>query len=257
VRASVQFWILATMLGATSSMRLCAQSATPTFKVDVKMVRLLVNVKDPHGEPVGSLDPKDFRVFDSGVRQEIAAFDRQSSLPLSISVMVDTSLSTMKELRYETSSVQKFLHALTDEGNPSDAASLYSFNYRVTLLAGFTRRQSRLSSALRELKPEGGTSLYDALYLASHELERRQGRHIIVVVTDGGDTTSTKKYRDALDAAQLADVVVYPVLVVPITNDPGRNLGGEHALETIAEGTGGRVFTPSVGAELDAAFVQI
>jgi Ca-activated chloride channel homolog len=257
VRASVQFWILATMLGATSSMRLCAQSATPTFKVDVKMVRLLVNVKDPHGEPVGSLDPKDFRVFDSGVRQEIAAFDRQSSLPLSISVMVDTSLSTMKELRYETSSVQKFLHALTDEGNPADAASLYSFNYRVTLLAGFTRRQSRLSSALRELKPEGGTSLYDALYLASHELERRQGRHIIVVVTDGGDTTSTKKYRDALDAALFADAVIYPVLVVPITNDPGRNLGGEHALETIAEGTGGRVFTPSVGAELDAAFTQI
>jgi Ca-activated chloride channel homolog len=78
-----------------------------------------------------------------------------------------------------------------------------------------------------------------------------------VVVTDGGDTTSNKKYRDALEAAHLADAVVYPVLVVPITNDAGRNIGGEHALDTIAEGTGGRVFTPAVGAELDAAFTQI
>jgi Ca-activated chloride channel family protein len=80
---------------------------------------------------------------------------------------------------------------------------------------------------------------------------------VIVVVTDGGDTTSNKKYRDALEAAHLADAVVYPILVVPITNDAGRNTGGEHALETIAQGTGGRVFTPSVGAQLDAAFAQI
>ncbi|HXP87926.1 MAG TPA: VWA domain-containing protein [Bryobacteraceae bacterium] len=240
----------------------CAQAAAeaeapPSFRVDVKLVRLLVNVKDSRGELIGGLDAKNFRVFDSGVPQDISVFERQTALPLSVSVLVDASGSTLIKLRYETTSVEKFLRALTNEGNPADAAALYSFNYDVTLLTNFTRRQSRLSSALRQLKPDGGTSLYDALYLAARDLERRQGRHVVVVVTDGGDTTSSKKFRDALEAAHLADVVVYPVLVVPITNDAGRNIGGEHALETIAEGTGGRVFTPAVGAELDAAFTQI
>lgn len=234
-----------------------SETEAPSFRVDVKLVRLLVNVKDSRGEVVGGLDAKNFRVFDSGIPQEISVFERQTALPLSVSVLVDTSGSTLIKLRYETTSVEKFLHALTNEGNPADAAALYAFNYDVTLMTAFTRKESRLSSGLRGLKPDGGTSLYDALYLASRDLERRSGRHVIVVVTDGGDTTSSKKYQDALQAAHLADAVVYPILVVPISNDAGRNIGGEHALETIAQGTGGRVFTPNVGAELDAAFTQI
>jgi Ca-activated chloride channel family protein len=125
------------------------------------------------------------------------------------------------------------------------------------LLSSFTRRQARLSNALKQVRPEGGTSLYDAIYLASEDLESRQGRHVIVVVTDGGDTTSRQSYRDALEAAHLADAVIYPILVVPITNDAGRNTGGEHALETLALGTGGRVFAPMVGAQLDQAFTDI
>jgi len=78
-----------------------------------------------------------------------------------------------------------------------------------------------------------------------------------VAVSDGGDTTSSKKYPDAVDAAQKADAVFYPIVVVPITNDAGRNTGGEHALETLAASTGGRAFYPSVGASLDRAFEEI
>jgi len=78
-----------------------------------------------------------------------------------------------------------------------------------------------------------------------------------VVVTDGGDTTSRLKYKEALEAAHRAEAVLYPILVVPITNDAGRNTGGEHALETLASGTGGRVFQPSIGAQLDKAFADI
>ena len=99
---------------------------------------------------------------------------------------------------------------------------------------------------MKQLKSEGGTSLYDAIFLASRELEFRDGRHVMVLVTDGGDTTSNKNYHQALEAAQLADTVMYPVLVVPITNDAGRNIGGENALTTLAAGTGGKVFTPSL-----------
>jgi Ca-activated chloride channel homolog len=236
---------------------LAAANAQTTFKVDVRLVRLLVTVKNAAGDLVGSLDPKEFAVYDNGVAQEISVFERQTLLPLSVTLMIDTSGSTGKELRYEVASVQKFLRALLGEGNPKDMAALYSFNYEVTLLSSFTRRQGRLEDNLKLLKPEGGTSLYDAIYFASQGLRNREGRHVIVVVTDGGDTTSAKKYEDALRSAQLSDTVIYPIVVIPITNDAGRNTGGEHALQTLASGTGGRVFMPNVGPQLDEAFTEI
>jgi Ca-activated chloride channel family protein len=127
----------------------------------------------------------------------------------------------------------------------------------VTLRSGYTRRFNRVDQMLKQLKSRGGTSLYDAIFLASHELEYRNGRHVMVLVTDGGDTTSTVDYHQALEAAQLADTNLYPVLVIPIANDAGRNRGGENALTTLAAGTGGRVFTPSLGAQLDRAFDDI
>ena len=246
------FWILAAGLLPVS-----AQPPSPTYKVDVKLVRLLVNVKDSQGALVGSLDAKDFSVLDCGIPQSIAVFERQTALPLSVAVLIDNSGSTGKDLRYETTSVEKFFKALLGEGNPKDAASLYSFNYNVNLLQNFTRRFGALSDNLRTLRPGGGTSLYDAISLSSREISRREGRHVIVVVTDGGDTTSRLKYPEALEDAHLADAVIYPILVVPIPNDAGRNTGGEHALDTIASGTGGRVFEPSVGAQLDQAFTDI
>jgi Ca-activated chloride channel family protein len=236
---------------------LATAGAQTTFKVDVRLVRLLVTVKNAAGDLVGSLAPKEFTVYDNGVAQEISVFERQTLLPLSVTLMIDTSGSTGKELRYEVTSVQRFLRALLGEGNPKDMAALYSFNYEVTLLSSFTRRQGRLEESLKLLKPEGGTSLYDAIYFASQGLRNREGRHVIVVVTDGGDTTSSKEYEDALRSAQLADAVIYPILVIPITNDAGRNTGGEHALQTLASGTGGRVFMPNVGAQLDEAFTEI
>lgn len=234
-----------------------AALAQAQFRVDVQLVRLLVTVKDAQGALVGALDKDQFTVFDAGAKQEIAVFERQTALPLSVSVLLDTSGSTAKDLRYEVQSVEKFLKALLGEGNPEDAAALYSFNYQVSLLSSFTRRQARLSRALEGIRPEGGTSLYDAIFLAAQDLESREGRHIFVIVTDGGDTTSYHSYDHALQAAHLADAVIYPILVVPITNDAGRNTGGEHALELLAAGTGGRVFRPAVGNELDSAFTQI
>jgi Ca-activated chloride channel homolog len=229
----------------------------PSFKVDVRLVRLLVTVKNAAGDLVGLLNRADFTVQDDGVAQDIAVFEHQTAQPLSVTLLIDTSASTAKDLRYETASIAKFLSALVQEGNPDDAVSLYAFNWQVTLLNSFTRRTSRIEESLKTLHPEGGTSLYDAVYLSSRELRDRDGRHVIVAVSDGGDTTSSKKYPDAVDAAQKADAVFYPIVVVPITNDAGRNTGGEHALETLAASTGGRAFYPSVGASLDRAFAEI
>jgi len=248
--------ILTTALAALTAVAIGIGKAQ-TIKVDVKLVRLLVSVKDAKGELVGSLEKPDFTVYDSGVKQDVAVFEHHTEVPLSVSLLIDTSGSTATNLRYESTSVERFLRALLREGNPADAAALYAFNDEVTRMNSFTRREQPLIDSLKELKGKAGTSFYDAVYLASRELTRRDGRHVIVAVTDGGDTTSDKKYADAFEAAQKADAIIYPILVVPITNDAGRNLGGERALSTLASGTGGRVFQPTGASELDQAFTQI
>ena len=231
--------------------------AKAQIKVDVKLVRLLVSVKDAKGQLVGSLEKPDFTVYDSGVKQDIAIFEHHTEVPLSVSLLIDTSGSTATNLRYEQTSIEKFLKALLREGNPADAAALYAFDDEVTRMNTFTRREQRLVDSLKLLKGKAGTSFYDAVHLASRDLSNRDGRHVIVAVTDGGDTTSVKKYADAFESAQNADAVIYPILVIPITNDAGRNLGGERALETLASGTGGRVFQPMGAGELDEAFTEI
>ena len=229
----------------------------PIIRVEVKLVRVLATVKDAAGQPAGALERDDFEIYDNGARQQVAVFERQTAQPLYVAVMVDTSGSTAKELRYEIDSVQRFFKAFVAEGNPEDRLALYSFNWQVTREHFFTRALAGLERSLKNLKGEAGTSLYDAIYLAAGDLEPRDGRKAMIIVTDGGDTTSRKDFHAALQAAQLADAVIFPVVVIPITNDAGRNVGGEHALTTMAQGTGGRTFLPTVGAELDRAFADI
>jgi Ca-activated chloride channel family protein len=248
---------LFTAIGLWAQPPAAASRNDGVIRVNVRLVRMLVTVKDAASQIIGSLNKSDFAVYDNGVKQDIAVFDRETEQPLSVAMLVDTSASTGIELRYELDSVSRFLKVLLGEGNSADTVALYSFNWQVTLLSSYTRRFARVDQMLKQLKSEGGTSMYDAIFLASRELEYRNGRHVIVLVTDGGDTTSSKDYHQALESAQLADAILYPVLVVPITNDAGRNVGGENALTTLAAGTGGHVFTPSLGAQLDKAFDDI
>jgi Ca-activated chloride channel family protein len=227
------------------------------IRVDVNLVRVLATVKDSAGELVGSLTPDDFEVRDNGVPQRIAVFERYTQQPLSVSLLVDTSGSTAKDLKYEIDSINKFLHAFFAEGNAEDRIALYSFNYEVMKHAGFTRNRRGLERALRGLRAQAGTAVYDAIFLASEEIEDREGRRILVIVTDGSDTMSRKDFHGALKAAQLADAVIYPIVVVPISNDAGRSTGGENALITMAQRTGGRAFFPDAGPALDAAFAEV
>src|SRR5262249_50755963 len=159
--------------------------------------------------------------------------------PLSVAVLIDNSGSTAKDLKYETESVTRFLRALLREGNPEDAVALYSFNWEIVKQNAFTRNVARVERSLKMLHGEAGTSLYVAIVFPSRDIEERSGGKGLVIVTDGGDTTSRTDFQAAVQAAQLADTVIYPVLVVPITNEVGRNVGGENALTGIAQRTGG------------------
>lgn len=245
------------LLLALSVVAITSFAQPADIRVDVNLVRIVATVKNPAGHLVGSLSKEDFTVLDNGVPQQIALFERHTEQPLSVSLMIDTSGSTAKDLKYEVESITKFLHALFSEGNPQDAASLYSFNYQVVKHNHFGRSSQSMEHSLRSLKGEAGTSMYDAIYLTAKDLENREGRHVMVIVTDGGDTTSSMDFHAALEAAQLSDSVIYPILVVPIANDAGRNVGGENALTTLAAGTGGRVFAPTLGAQLDRAFMDL
>ncbi len=229
----------------------------PKFSVKVNLVHLLVSVRDQNGAPRTDLKRENFRIQDSGVPQEIALFERHTSLPLSVAILVDTSGSTEQDLHYEEDSVLRFIPTLLGAGNPADTFAVFSFNWRTSMEVDYSRNRRRAERALHALHGEGGTSLYDALYLASDTLSEREGRHVLVVVTDGGDTTSYKHYQDALAAAQRADAVIYPIVVVPIPGDVGRNTGGEHALATLAESTGGRIFYPESFERIDQAFATI
>ncbi len=236
---------------------LAAQEQEPVFRVDVKLVRILATVKNNAGELIGGLEKADFEVLDNGVRQELSVFERRTEQPLSIALLIDTSASTAIELKYEVESVHRFARAVLNEGNRADAIGFYAFNWETIELTEFTRSLPDIEASLKTLKTGGGTSLYDAICFAADAVEDRDGRHVIIVVTDGGDTTSARNFHQALEAAQRADSVIYPILVMPITNEAGRNIGGENALIQFAQGTGGRVFTPGERRALDAAFADI
>ena len=244
-------------LAALAPLFSLAAQEQPVIRVNVNLVRVVTTVKTQSGELVKALQKEDFQISDNGAPQQIAVFERQTDQPLSVALLVDTSGSTAKELKYEVDSATRFLKALLSEGNPLDMVALYSFNWQITRNNYFTHNHASLAASLKTFHGEAGTSLYDAIYLASRDLEEREGRKVIIVVTDGGDTTSAKNLKQALEAAQLADAVIYPVVVVPITNDAGRNIGGENALTFMAESTGGRTFLPTLGADLDRVFTDI
>jgi Ca-activated chloride channel homolog len=251
-RLPARRWLAAALCAGA----LLAQQPT-VFRTNVNLVRIVTTVKTQAGQVVGTIAKEEFEVYDNGVKQQVSVFEHQTEQALSVVLMVDTSGSTAKDLKYEADSSSRFFHVLLGEGNLQDTAALYTFNWEIREQQPFTRDLKALDGRLKLMHGEAGTAMYDAVYLGAQRLESRQGRKVIVVVTDGGDTVSKVTVHKALEAAQMADAVIYAIVVMPITNDAGRNIGGEHALEFMAKGTGGRTFQPTIGAELDKAFSSI
>lgn len=234
------------------------QSAEAVFTADVRLVNLLVTVQDAQGAPLADLTREDFRVTDGGLPREIAVFEKRTNRPLSVALMVDASLSTAIELEFEREAAARFLENLLGEGShPEDRAAVYKFSDYVEMLSDYTRERKRLTRALNDVRPETGTSVYDGIMLISADLAQRSGRRVIVMVTDGGDTTSRVSFAEGLKAAHDADAAIYPLIVTPIRSDAGRNVGGENALKTFARNTGGQAFVQHGASNLDEAFDEI
>ena len=225
-----------------------------TLKLDVKLVNVFVTVTDAHGSPIAGLTKENFTLKEDEHEQKIAIFDKESALPLSIALALDTSLSTRHDLPLEQASAKRFAHAII---RPVDALSVYGFNEVVQQAVGFTPNLKRIDEGIDHIRVGAATALYDAVYLVSRALDHRQGRKVIVLITDGGDTVSKVDYKEAVRAAEEAEAIVYSVIVVPIENSAGRETGGEHALMQLSDDTGGKYYYATSTQQLDEAFRKI
>ncbi len=227
---------------------------TTSLRVDVRLVNVLATVRDASEGLVPRLTAADFEVREEGELQQIRVFSRESEMPLSIALLLDASGSTAKDLRFEQESAIRFIRSIL---RPQDRMAFFTFTDRVNQVVPFTASAARLEQGVRAVRAYGGTSLYDAVYLAAGELRKETGRKVLILITDGGDTTSATRFHPALRAAQEADAVIYSVVIVPIRSEAGRNIGGEHTLQLLSDGTGGRAFTPDSAAQLDPVFAAI
>jgi len=224
-----------------------------TLHVDVKLVNVFVNVTDANGGIVGGLKREDFNIFEDGRKQEIAVFERQSELPLNLALDIDTSGSVRKDMTEEAGAARRFAHAIL---RPQDEMSVFQFATVVRQLTPFTNKLAEIDRGLGQLRGDWATAVYDAVVEASQKLGSREGRKILVVISDGDDTAKSSTYADALEAALRNEVTIYSLIDVPIEASAGRDIGGEHALITLAEQTGGKHFYVGEGG-LDKAFAQV
>jgi Ca-activated chloride channel family protein len=255
--ATLILLLLAGSLSRAQNAAAQSQAAPPpetTLKVDVKLVNVYVTVTDAHGSPVAGLKKESFSLQEDGREQTIAVFDKESAVPLSIALAIDTSLSTRHDLPLEQASAKRFAHMIL---RPVDALSVFGFSETVLQSSSYTADLRRIDEGIDHVRLGAATALFDAVYLASRSLDRRQGRKVMVLITDGGDTISKIDYKEAARAAEEAEALVYSIIVVPIENSAGRETGGEHALIQLSEDTGGKYYYATSMAQLDEAFRKI
>ncbi len=227
----------------------CALAQTPdaaTIKTEVKSVMLPVTVHDKHGKTVADLTVDDFVLSDDGKPQHIDYFSHDVHLPLTLGLLLDTSTSQRDVLADERTASQRFLDRMM--ADPKDKAFVIQFDREVELLQDITDAKDKLHDALDKVSaPQfasansgddsgghrgGGTTLYDAVFLASDELLRKQpGRKAIIVLTDGVDRGSKESLNSAIEAAQRSDTAVYAIYFKGAeqnSNNPGmgRRRGG-------------------------------
>jgi VWFA-related protein len=287
----------------------------PDVTVQVKVVNVPATVRDKHGKIVSNLTKDDFIIEEDGRPQDVHYFSQESNLPLTLGLLVDTSLSQRRVLDQERSASSSFLDQMLRP--EKDQAFLIHFDYEVELLQDLTSSREKLRSALDKLQephfaqtsggsspdqsqsgiPPGrrggggyghrggaGTALYDAIYLASDELMKKQsGRKAIVVLSDGVDRGSKESLHAAIEAAQRADTIVYSILFKDEEERPFGGFGGygghrggmggpgghrggypqesrpdgKKVLEQISRETGGRLFEVSGKQSVEKIYAQI
>ncbi len=251
------------------------QSKTPAatqqpqqpLRVQVNLVNLFATVRDKQKRIIPDLTQDDFRILEDGQEQKIAFFSRETSLPVTLGLLIDTSGSEERTLPAEQEAASRFLARFL---RPKDLAMVITFDVDVDLLADFTSDRSELERAIQRARINAprvpisvhgplpqrgskGTNFYDAIYLACHEkLASEAGRKALVILTDAADTGSKVRMEEALEVAQRTDTVIHIMLVY----DPAYG-NNEGVARKLAEETGGRVIAVRSEKKLEEAFDQI
>ncbi len=239
--------------GLRSARSIAPQDDAGTLRVQVRLVNLFVNVTDAHGAPVGDLNKENFALSEDGLPQTISVFERNTNMPLSLVLAVDTSGSTRRDLGAEQHAGRDFAQALL---TPKDQLALFEFNSDVREVVPFTNNVRRIESGLGSLGHGPATAFYQAIYLAADALAPRGGRKVLLMISDGGNTVKGTGYDEALAEAQRSDTIIYSLIDTPIEADAGRDTAGEHAMITLSQDTGGRAFYVKDGG-LAAAFRKV
>lgn len=222
----------------------------------VNLVTVVVNVQDAEGRPLTGLPQEAFTVLDEGRPQKLAVFEPGTQQPLDLALMLDTSLSTIRELEFEKEAAIRFIHRVV---RSEDSLAVYAFAEGVDRYTPYTSNLGTLENGVKRITPGAGTSLYDAIYLASNEIRRRPAGHrrAIVLVTDAGETTSATSFEDTRRAALVSEALLYTIIVRAERSEALRNLAGEHALVTITDATGGAMFMADEMRQVDPLYAEI
>ncbi len=232
--------------------------ADQTLRVQSRLVSVALNVVDEHGAPVAGLKAEDFELTEDAKPQTIAVFDAESTTPLQIVLAMDASESVFIDEKLEKDAAKSFVRSLI---RPQDKLDLMDFADNVDELVAFTNDTKKIDAGLGRIIHGDATALYDAIYLAGQRLAEAQAapgaRKVIVMITDGENTTRHGSYDAALEQAERAGAMVYSLIVVPIAADAGRNTGGEHALIQMAQDTGGKYYYVEDKKDLGPAFAHV
>ena len=243
------------------------QEPQQPIRVRVDLVNLFATVRDKKKRIIPDLTQDEFRIFEDGQEQKIAFFSHETSLPITLGLLIDTSGSEERMLPAEQEAASRFLRRVL---RPKDLAMVITFDLDVDLLSDFTADRGQLERAIQRARINAprvpisiqgplpqrgskGTNFYDAVYLACRDkLASEAGRKALVILTDAEDTGSKVRLEEALETAQRTDTVIHILLVY----DPayGRN---ESVARKLAEETGGRMIVVRDEKKLEEAFEQI
>jgi len=224
--------------------------------IDVRsnLVPVSASVVDAKGAPLVNLGVADFELLVDGIRKPVSEVSRAES-PVQMALLFDNSASLTRARELEKEAAIRFFSRVM---RPIDQAAIFSVTHNVQLEQHLTNNVARLIRTIKRFNPpEGATSLLDAIADAAAYLKPQPGRKVIIIVSDGVDTTSRLDFAEALRRAQAADCQIYAVQTGQSMNANLRDLTAERRLQELTAQTGGAVYTPANGDELDPAFTQI
>ena len=243
--------------GQPSSQTSSPQDAVSTIRTTSNEVNVVFTVTDKHGRHITDLKQKDFQVVDdSKPVLDIRSFHNETNLPLQAGLLIDASNSVRDRFKFEQQAAIEFLNQTV---RPKyDSAFVVGFDATPEVTQDFTDSSEKLAHGVHELRPGGGTALYDAVYFACRDKllkapHTANVRRAIVLLSDGEDNLSHVTREEAIEMAQRAEAIVYTIS----TNVSGTKGAGDKVLERIADATGGRAFFPFQIQDVANAFAEI